>query len=74
MLISTANSNTKEIILVGGNLADGQPPTGVINSAPPLLLYGGFSVAIILAIAFFTQVQLNAIAQLFKTIFKNEKK
>jgi hypothetical protein len=65
-----SNFSTKQVIVVEANPDGAQPAPLVNNSVPSLLVHGGISVAVIIAIAYFSQVQLNAIAKLFRTISK----
>jgi hypothetical protein len=63
--MSASNVNTKQVILVPSNPTEpaaSPEATGFI----PLLTYGGVSVAIILAMAFFSESLLNAIARLLE--------
>jgi hypothetical protein len=65
-----SNFSTKQITVVVANPDGVQPAPLVNNSVPSLLVHGGISVAVIIAIAYFSQVQLNAIAKLLTRISK----
>lgn len=63
--------NTKQVVLVATNPTESPAqPEGGLN---PLLVYGGVSVAVIFALAYFSQTLLDAIAKLFKTTNKQNK-
>lgn len=64
-----SNFSTKEIIVVEAN-PDGAQPAPLMGDVPPQLVDGGISVAVIIAITYFSKVQLNAIAKLLRTISK----
>ncbi len=61
--------STKQVILVATNPTEpAAQPEGGLN---PLLVYGGVSVAVIFALAYFSQTLLDAIAKLIKTSKKD---
>ena len=64
-----SNFSTKEIIVVEAN-PDGAQPAPLAGDVPPQLVDGGISVAVIIAITYFSKVQLNAIAKLLTRISK----
>ncbi|NJM74382.1 MAG: hypothetical protein HC862_32465 [Scytonema sp. RU_4_4] len=64
--------STKQVILVAASPAD-SAPTPEVGGFISLLMYGGVGVAIIIAMAYFSQTLLEAIAKLIKIINKNKK-
>jgi hypothetical protein len=64
--------STKQVILVSTAPSDSatRPETGGFM---PLLMYGGVAVAVIIAMAYFSQTLLNSITQLTKTLNKKRK-
>ncbi|MEA5549459.1 hypothetical protein VB713_00435 [Anabaena cylindrica UHCC 0172] len=66
------NNSTKTGILMA-SAANQSPQPLEIGGFVPLLMYGGVAVAVILAMSYFSQIQLQAIANLFKTVNKKQK-
>lgn len=64
------NSNTKQIILVSPTAAE-NPVTSDVGGFVPLIVNGGIAVVVIVALAYFSQTQLKAIAHLFTNMNKN---
>jgi len=64
--------STKQVILVSTAPTDSatSPETGGFM---PLLMYGGIAVAVIIAMAYFSQTLLNSITELTKTLNKKRK-
>ena len=64
--------STKQVILVSTASTDSatRPETGGFM---PLLMYGGVAVAVIIAMAYFSQTLLNSITELTKTLNKKRK-
>ncbi|MEG3847917.1 hypothetical protein QT971_10735 [Microcoleus sp. herbarium19] len=64
--------STNQVILVSTATTDSAtaPETGGFM---PLLMYGGVAVAVIIAMAYFSQTLLNSITQLTKTLNKKQK-
>ena len=67
-----SNVNTKQVILssTAPTVSATPPETGGFM---PLLMYGGVAVAVIIAMAYFSQKLLNSITQLTKTLNKKRK-
>jgi len=67
-----SNHNKEQVILVTANPPEPPlpPESGNISS---LMVYGGVAVAVILAMAYFSQTQLKSIAELLKTVNKPRK-
>lgn len=62
----------EQSILMSSNLTDSPKPPeseGLI----PILTYGGVAVAVIIAMAYFSQIQLKSITELLKTVNKKTK-
>ncbi len=70
--IPMSNNNKEQVILVTVTSPDPPlpPESGNISS---LMVYGGVAVAVILAMAYFSQTQLKSIAELLKTVNKPRK-
>ncbi|MEG3956064.1 hypothetical protein [Microcoleus sp. herbarium2] len=67
-----SNVNTKQVILVSTAPTDlARPPE--TGGFMPLLMYGGVAVAVIIAMAYFSQTLLNSITELTKTLNKKRK-
>jgi len=65
----------KQIVLIAAN-ASNPSDSSTLNGTgnlEPVLMYGGVSVAVIIAIAYFSQMQLYSINQLIKTVKKKTK-
>ncbi|MEQ9667756.1 hypothetical protein [Coleofasciculus sp. G2-EDA-02] len=67
-----SNNNKEQVILVTATPPEPPlpPESGNISS---LMVYGGIAVAVILAMAYFSQSQLKSIAELLKTVNKPRK-
>ncbi|MEQ8755099.1 MAG: hypothetical protein RID09_16505 [Coleofasciculus sp. G1-WW12-02] len=67
-----SNNNKEQVILVTATSPEPPlpPESGNISS---LMVYGGIAVAVILAMAYFSQIQLKSIAELLKTVNKPRK-
>ncbi|NEQ69581.1 MAG: hypothetical protein F6K21_29640 [Symploca sp. SIO2D2] len=65
----------KPVIVVASNASNPANPTTPFNTGGlvPVLMYGGVAVAVIIAIAYFSQVQLKSINELMKTVKKKSK-
>jgi len=65
----------KPVIVVASNASNPANPTIPFNTEGlvPVLMYGGVAVAVIIAIAYFSQVQLKSINELMKTVKKKSK-
>ena len=64
--------STKQVILVSTAPTDAATPPEN-GGFMPLLMYGGVAVAVIIAMAYFSQTLLNSITQLTKTLNKKRK-
>jgi hypothetical protein len=67
-----SNVNTKQVILVSTAPTDSARPPET-GGFMPLLMYGGVAVAVIFAMAYFSQTLLNSITELTKTLNKKRK-
>ncbi|NEQ68753.1 MAG: hypothetical protein F6K21_25280 [Symploca sp. SIO2D2] len=66
----------KTVIVVASNASNPANQTIPFNTGGlvvPVLMYGGVAVAVIIAIAYFSQVQLKSINELMKTVKKKSK-
>ncbi|NER25453.1 MAG: hypothetical protein F6J96_33125 [Symploca sp. SIO1C2] len=65
----------KPVIVVASNTSNPANPSIPFNTGGlvPVLMYGGVAVAVIIAIAYFSQVQLKSINKLMKTVKKKNK-
>ena len=65
----------KQVALVASNASNpSDPPTlSSTGSLVPVLMYGGVAVAVIIAIAYFSRIQLKSINELIKTVKKKTK-
>ena len=68
-----SDPNTESVILVDSNLNNTPAPLGGVGLMS-ILVYGGVSVAVIIAIAYFSQIQLKSVAELFEVLIKFNKK
>jgi len=66
------NVSTKQVILVSTAPTDSATPPET-GGFMPLLMYGGVAVAVIIAMAYFSQTLLNSITELTKTLNKKRK-
>ncbi len=64
--------STKQVILVSTAPTDSATPPET-GGFMPLLMYGGVAVAVIFAMAYFSQTLLNSITELTKTLNKKRK-
>ncbi|MEG4036360.1 hypothetical protein QUA03_21305 [Microcoleus sp. S36b_A4] len=64
--------STNQVILVSTTPTDAATPPET-GGFMPLLMYGGVAVAVIIAMAYFSQTLLNSITQLTKTLNKKHK-
>ena len=64
--------SSKQVILVSTAPTDSATPPET-GGLMPLLMYGGVAVAVIIAMAYFSQTLLNSITQLTKTQNKKRK-
>ena len=64
--------STKEVILVSTAPTDSATPPET-GGFMPLLMNGGVAVAVIIAMAYFSQTLLNSITELTKTLNKKRK-
>jgi hypothetical protein len=67
-----SNVSTNQVILVSTASTDSATPPET-GGFMPLLMYGGVAVAVIFAMAYFSQTLLNSITQLTKTLNKKHK-
>ena len=67
-----SNVTTNQVILVSTAPTDSATPPET-GGFMPLLMYGGVAVAVILAMAYFSQTLLNSITELTKTLNKKRK-
>ena len=67
-----SNVSTKQVILVSTAATDSATPPET-GGFMPLLMYGGVAVAVIIAMAYFSQTLLNSITELTKTLNKKRK-
>ena len=66
------NLTTNQVILVSTAPTDSATPPET-GGFMPLLMYGGVAVAVIIAMAYFSQTLLNSITELTKTLNKKRK-
>jgi len=64
--------STNQVILVSTAPTDAATPPET-GGFMPLLMYGGVAVAVIIAMAYFSQTLLNSITELSKTLNKKRK-
>jgi hypothetical protein len=69
--VPMSNFSTEQVIPVSAN--PNQPPASVGGGFNPILIYGGVAVAVIIAMAYFSQIQLESITKLFKAMSKKTK-
>jgi hypothetical protein len=67
-----SNVSTNQVILVSTAPTDSATPPET-GGFMPLLMYGGVAVAVIIAMAFFSETLLNSITELTKTLNKKRK-
>ncbi len=67
-----SNVTTNQVILVSTAPTDSATPPET-GGFMPLLMYGGVAVAVIFAMAYFSQTLLNSITELTKTLNKKRK-
>ena len=67
-----SNLTTNQVILVSTAPTDSATPPET-GGFMPLLMYGGVAVAVIFAMAYFSQTLLNSITELTKTLNKKRK-
>jgi len=67
-----SNYTTNQVILVSKAPTNSATPPET-GGLMPLLMYGGVAVAVIFAMAYFSQNLLNSITQLIKTLNKKRK-
>ncbi|HEY9873370.1 MAG TPA: hypothetical protein V6D12_08025 [Candidatus Obscuribacterales bacterium] len=63
--------STEQVIPVSAN--PNQSPASVGGGLTPILIYGGVAVAVIIAMAYFSQILLESITKLFKATNKKNK-
>ena len=63
--------STEPVILTSANPT--QPPASLPEDLIPIMSYGGVAIAVIIAMAYFSQIQLESIAKLFKDMNKKHK-
>jgi len=63
--------STEQVIPVSANPT--QPPASVGGDLNPILSYGGVAVAVIIVMAYFSQILLESITKLFKATNKKNK-
>jgi hypothetical protein len=69
---SMSDFSNKSVLLVA-TTPNPSPQIPEFGGFVPLLMYGGVAVAVILAMAYFSQTQLKAIAHLINTTNKKKK-
>ncbi|NES18954.1 MAG: hypothetical protein F6K41_08505 [Symploca sp. SIO3E6] len=65
----------KPVVVVASNDPNPADPTTPFGTGGllPVLMYGGVAVAVIIAIAYFSQIQLKSINKLMRTVKKKTK-
>ncbi|NET59825.1 MAG: hypothetical protein F6K47_27860 [Symploca sp. SIO2E6] len=68
-------ASSKQVVLVASNTTNpsGSPTLSDTGILIPVLMYGGVAVAVIIAITYYSQMQLKSINELIKTVKKQNK-